>query len=84
MNGNATSLRLFGKYLLAVGKEAYVLPDKMFVVKKTEQPYMFTNSDLVALFKTIDNLSKPCYGDTIMIPTLFRLIYTCGLRPNER
>ena len=78
------TLRLFGKYLSALGKTAYIMPDEMFPVTKTDPPYIFTDHELCVLFKAIDgyaqlesNLAAKAY------PVLFRLIYTCGLRPNE-
>jgi len=84
MKEKAASLRLFGRYLCAIGKTAYIMPDEMFPAAKTTPPYIFTDYELSALFKAIDNYALFC-GDpnANMFPALFRLIYTCGLRPNE-
>jgi len=83
MNNKAISIRIFAKYLAAIGQTAYILPDEMFAVKKAPAPYLFTDTELERLFSTIDNLSDMEGFYTTIAPVLFRLIYTCGLRPNE-
>jgi integrase len=84
MREKAATLRLFGKYLCAIGKTAYIMPDEMFAPAKTEPPYIFTNLELGALFRAIDAFPESNSDHVAKIfPTLFRLIYTCGLRPNE-
>ena len=83
INSKATAVRLFGKYLAAIGRDAYILPDD-YVSRKTEPtPYIFTDSELAALFGAADNLFEHGSEDALIAPVLFRLIYTCGLRPNE-
>jgi integrase len=81
----ATTIRQFGVYLNAVDEEAYVLPDKFATNRSSFVPFILTDNELSALFKAIDNLpnrkSEPFLN--VIAPVLFRLIYTCGLRPNE-
>jgi len=81
----ATTIRLLGKYLCAIGEDAYVLPEKYYPKKSRSIPYIFTDEELEKLFETIDILpatkSEPFLNE--IAPTLFRLTYTCGLRPNE-
>jgi len=81
----ATTIRQFGIYLNAVGEEAYVLPEKFATSRSKFVPYIFTDKELTALFAEIDRLpsdkNEPLLN--IVAPVLFRLIYTCGLRPNE-
>ena len=83
--GRAMAIRQFGKYLCAVKMEAYILPDKFSPSKHPKPPYIFTDDELSALFAKIDRLepnkSEPYL--TEILPVLFRLTYTCGLRPNE-
>lgn len=78
-------MRQFGKYFCALGEEAYVLPEKYAPIKSRATPYVFSDAELTALFTSIDILpptrKEPFLNE--MLPTLFRLIYTCGLRPNE-
>lgn len=79
------AMRQFGRYLCALGEDAYVLPEKYAPLKSRATAYLFTDSELTALFTAIDLLpstKKEPFLDEIA-PTLFRLIYTCGLRPNE-
>ena len=48
-------------------------------------PYIFSDTELAALFRASDQL-KPKKSDAfapVIAPVLFRLIYTCGLRPGE-
>jgi integrase len=81
----ATAIRLFGQYLDAVGETAYVLPNKYASGGKPKPPYIFTDDEMSALFAAIDRL-KPTESEPYLneiAPVLFRLTYTCGLRPNE-
>ena len=84
MREKATSIRLFGKYLAATGKSAYILPKKYVTAaeKRTASPYIFTDAELAAFFRVADTIEAEPFAPEIA-PVLFRLIYTCGLRPNE-
>ena len=81
----AASIRQFARYLCAIGEEAYILPEKYAPLKSKAAAYIFTDAELTALFRAIDQLpptkKEPFLNETA--PVLFRLIYTCGLRPNE-
>jgi len=85
LTGAAATIRQFGKYLNAIGEEAYILPDKFAPSKTTFVPYNFTDDELSSLFTEIDRLppykNEPFFHE--IAPVMFRLIYTCGLRPNE-
>lgn len=67
------------------GEEAYILPEKYAPLKSRAVAYLFTDVDLAAFFISIDLLpptrKEPFLNE--IAPMLFRLIYTCGLRPNE-
>jgi len=86
ITNKTSAIRLLGKYLSAVGKESYILPDD-YISKpqKTFLPYLFTDDELERLFHAADRLeqikSNPLASKISSV--LFRLIYTCGLRPNE-
>lgn len=79
------AIRQFGKYLCAIGEDAYVLPEKYAPVKNYAAAYIFTDEEMTALFAAIDQLpptvSEPFLD--VIAPSMFRMIYTCGLRPNE-
>ncbi|MDR3565563.1 MAG: tyrosine-type recombinase/integrase [Negativicutes bacterium] len=86
MAGRGGAIRIFGKYLRAMGKEAYVLPSEFFASKSTFTPYILSPSELKAFFDATDRIDKWHCGDRFaptVAPVLFRLLYTCGLRPTE-
>ena len=80
-----TVIRQLGKYLAAVGENAYILPERFAMKKNKFTPYIFTDKEISSLFYEIDRLEptkkEPFISE--IAPVLFRLIYTCGLRPNE-
>jgi integrase len=81
----ATVIRQLGKYLAAVGENAYILPERFTPKKSKFTPHIFTDKELSLVFSEIDKL-KPNKKEPFLSeisPVLFRLIYTCGLRPNE-
>lgn len=74
-----------GLYLSAVDEKAFVLTEKFCTSRNRNIPYNFTDAELAALFSAIDTLPagrvEPFFNE--IAPVLFRLTYTCGLRPNE-
>jgi len=84
INADARSIRQLGAYLSAIGCEAYILPEGFYPIKSIFSPYIFTDREMISLFYAIDNLQfKNKSTESLVAPVLFRLIYTCGLRPNE-
>jgi integrase len=82
--GNASAIRQLAEYLLAIDQNAYILPHGFYPVKSNFTAYIFTDAELTALFESIDALPhKTNSSECTIAPVLFRLIYTCGLRPNE-
>lgn len=79
------SMRQSARYLCATGEEAYIPPEKYTPLKSRAAAYLFTDMELTALFSAIDQLpptkAEPFLNE--IAPTLYRLIYTCGLRPNK-
>jgi site-specific recombinase XerD len=68
----------------AIGQYAYVLPTGFYPYKSGFTAYVFSDSELSALFTAIDSLPNNAKNNEALVaPVLFRLIYTCGLRPNE-
>lgn len=80
-----STIRQFGIYLDGSGVKAYVLPLKYVGGNSTFVPYIFTDAELTSLFFAIDSVKPtPMHPfSNLMLPVLFRLVYTCGLRPNE-
>jgi len=79
------SMRQFARCLCAVGENAYILPEKYTPLKSRVADYLFTDTELTALFKSIDQLpstkKEPFLNE--IAPVMYRLIYICGLRPHE-
>jgi len=81
-----TAIRNFAKYVQAHGSDAYEYPANNWSRANGKiLPHMFTPNELRALFSAVDkvrpSLKHPYLP--IILPTMFRLIYSCGLRPNE-
>lgn len=83
--GKARCLRAFGTYLQAVGQDAYILPDKYITVRQNFSPYILSDAELSRLFDAVDKIkaskTEPFFNE--IAPVMYRLIYTCGLRPRE-
>jgi integrase len=81
----ATAIRQFALYLNAIDEEAFVFSEKLSLSRQRCAPYIFTDNELSILFAEIDKLpedkSEPYLN--IIVPVMFRLVYTCGLRPHE-
>lgn len=80
-------VRELAKFMLRKGIDAYMIPDE-FVSQRSSRyvPHIFSEEELVNVFHEMDriekNINPNCYEAYVM-PVLFRLIYTCGLRPQE-
>jgi len=75
----------FGQYIRNCGDEAYVCPKKTAVRKSRYIPYIYSDKEIAALFRTIDGWpnryeSRP---NRKLYPLLFRMLYGCGLRLSE-
>jgi len=83
--GAAQAVRALGHYLQAMGEDAYILPEGFSSGKSSSNAYIFTESELTALFREIDRIQSTENAPFIDViaPVMFRLTYTCGLRPNE-
>jgi len=79
------AMRELGKYLNAVGIEAYVYPSEFLSPTQRFVPYIFTDDELKAFFNATDifaqNRNAPY--NHFVVPVIYRLVYTCGLRPTE-
>ena len=86
MVGRCSAIRIFAKYLRGLGKYAEYLPGSYARDKRTFVPYVFSSKELAAFFDATDCLQEWHCGDRfspVVAPVLFRLMYTCGLRPSE-
>jgi len=73
------------KYLSAIGVESYVLPSGFIPRQETPSPYIFTDQELLDIFRECDELTPHPHSPYrhLILPVLLRLIFFCGLRPNE-
>ena len=77
-------IRLLGRYMSSYGINPYIIPDKFIPDRRRNSAYIFSDIDLFKLFKTTDKICiKGNPFATYQLPVIFRLIYTCGLRPQE-
>lgn len=85
IRARASAIRQLAQYMNMSGENAYLLPDRYFGNPKPKETYIFSDAELASLFSMIDSFpgnEKVPYSRQ-MLPVLFRLIYTCGLRPRE-
>ena len=83
---DAIAVRHLAEHIKFTGQPAYMLPPNFVPKANNARPYLFTDDELSRLFAAIDRLepqTNSCAFHPHIAPVLFRLIYTCGLRPNE-
>jgi len=81
----ASFIRQFGKYMDSIGIKAYIIPKGYYPKEKRYIPYIYTIEELARFFAATDNC-KYCYECPqrhLIMPLIFRMIYTCGLRLSE-
>lgn len=84
--GTTAVLREFSRYLINQGyKEIYVIPPKRTPKLRPEQPYFFTQKEIEQFFQECDltKAHSSFKGRHLVLPSLFRLLYCCGLRCKE-
>ena len=81
----ARVIRVFAKYLTAIGKDAFVLPDDWYPAPKAELPYLLTDEELSNFFNATDRYPSRANIPLLeyTVPVIFRLQYACGMRPQE-
>lgn len=80
-----TPVRQFGKYLTGMGKTAYIIPGSIPRKQIHYDAHIFTETELKAFFSSIDDCKESPFAPyrCYVIPVIFRLLYTCGLRSSE-
>ncbi len=83
-NRRLAAIREFGRYLQSIGQPAYVFPPKMSAKSTRFVPHLYTDTELKAFFRGADHCGKKQVPMLhYIVPVIFRLIYCCGLRPDE-
>jgi len=85
LNHRITVLRGFAKYLNSVSKPAYIIPNGFSCRYQTFVPHLLQDAELERFFYGADSLPphKLSPYREYVIPVLFRVLYCCGLRPQE-
>lgn len=85
VNRRLIAIREFGKYIVSTGSDAYIVPPELIGGIKKFMPYIYIDTELEAFFRGTDKLPphKQSPLREFTAPTLFRLMYCCGLRPAE-
>jgi integrase len=78
-------MRDFGKYLVSIGIDAFVFPASWIPKQATGLPHIFTDEEIRLFFAAADSV-PPHFNSPMweyVIPVIFRIIFACGLRPQE-
>lgn len=79
-------IREFARFLNRRGIEAYVLPtDLVRSPLRYNPPHIFSETELTLLWKATEEypINQRSKARHLVIQTIFKLIYCCGLRPPE-
>lgn len=81
----ASIVRQFAIYLDNQGIEAYVIPKHHFSSNEKYVSYIYTETELLHFFRETDrcHYCSQCPYRHLVMPILFRMIYSCGLRVSE-
>jgi len=81
----ASMLRQLAIFMDSVGEQAYILPKGYFPTEEQYVPYIFTKDELNRFFNSTDQCTyvSECPFRHFIMPLYYRMIYTCGLRPQE-
>lgn len=78
-------VRQFGKYLVSLNQDAFILPERLGSHASRPIPHIFTTGELRQFFDAVDNMER--YYQSVVrhlaAPLMFRYLYCCGLRPQE-
>lgn len=84
-NKMLTTFRQLALFLNGLNYEAYHPPFIKGTVNSSFAPYIFTKEEIERFFISADNIQSKANTPYmhIVLPTLFRMLYGCGLRINE-
>ena len=84
-NARLYVLNSLARYQRMLGRDAYADDGQMRLKAARYEPFIFTDDELSMLFRTADSLEPTVRNDTrhLVLPVMLRLIYCCGLRPDE-
>jgi integrase len=78
-------IREFARYLIRNGEQAYILPNGRIKRGQRYIPHIYSQTEIAAMWQAFDGIqpTKVYPAAHIVLPTLIRLLYCCGLRPSE-
>ncbi|MCC8103845.1 MAG: tyrosine-type recombinase/integrase [Clostridiales bacterium] len=89
-NGRAVFLSLlreYTKFLCFLGHDDYIPDDDYTVIRTAYNPFLFTDSELFSLFDALDRYRGDTSGKRLLpemvLPVYSRMLYCCGMRPQE-
>ena len=84
-SSRASIIRQFGKYLDSIGIKAYILPKGYYPNGEKYIPYIYSIDELASFFAETDkcHYCYECPHRHLIMPLIFRMIYTCGMRLSE-
>ncbi len=85
LQARASIMRQFAIYLDNLGLNAYILPKNHFKSGERYVPHIYTDDELKRFFLETDkcHYCNLCPYRHLIMPVLFRMIYSCGLRVSE-
>jgi len=83
--GRASVIRQFAIYLDNHGIDAYVIPKNHFKSGEKYVPHIYTDTELQKFFLETEkcHYCSLCPNRHLIMPIIFRMIYSCGLRVSE-
>jgi len=85
LKGRITPVRQLAIYMCKLGIKAYVLPKNNLPRSSQYIPYIFSDEELSKIFYQTDNCHQ--HNEVpirhLLMPVLFRMLYSCGLRVSE-
>lgn len=81
----ASMIRQFALYINNLGVYAYIIPKNYFKSGERYVPHIYTDNELKRFFQETDkcHYCSECPNRHLIMPILFRMIYSCGLRVSE-
>ena len=83
--GWSAFIREFARYLLRNGEQAYILPIGTAQKGRRYIPHIYSRTEVADIWRAFDRIepTKAYPAAHLVLPTLVRLLYCCGMRPGE-
>jgi len=85
INTRLPFIREFAKYLICNGEKAHIYPTGTIKGGQRYIPHIYSYDELARLWKAAETVTptKNYPAAHVIVPTLLRLLYCCGIRPSE-